>query len=111
MSNYCPVIGLEIHCQLATKTKMFCGCEIEVNTTPNKHVCPVCLGMPGAMPVPNKKAVEYAIRLGLALNCERPLADFRHAFRNGDFLHAFLFIIFQQHAVFYLEYHVIVSFS
>ena len=70
MSNYCPVIGLEIHCQLATKTKMFCGCEIEVNTTPNKHVCPVCLGMPGAMPVPNKKAVEYAIRLGLALNCE-----------------------------------------
>ncbi|MBR6379514.1 MAG: Asp-tRNA(Asn)/Glu-tRNA(Gln) amidotransferase GatCAB subunit B, partial [Fibrobacter sp.] len=54
MSNYCPVIGLEIHCQLATKTKMFCGCEIEVNTTPNKHVCPVCLGMPGAMPVPNK---------------------------------------------------------
>ena len=70
MSNYCPVIGLEIHCQLATKTKMFCGCEIEVNTSPNKHVCPVCLGMPGAMPVPNKKAVEYAIRLGLALNCE-----------------------------------------
>ena len=56
MPNYCPVIGLEIHCQLATKTKMFCGCEIEVNTTPNKHVCPVCLGMPGAMPVPNKKA-------------------------------------------------------
>lgn len=70
MAKYSPVIGLEIHCQLATKTKMFCGCEIEVNTTPNKHVCPVCLGMPGAMPVPNKKAVEYAIRLGLALNCE-----------------------------------------
>ena len=70
MSKYFPVIGLEIHCQLATKTKMFCGCEIEVNTSPNKHVCPICLGMPGAMPVPNKKAVEYAIRLGLALNCE-----------------------------------------
>lgn len=70
MAKYSPVIGLEIHCQLATKTKMFCGCEIEVNTTANKHVCPVCLGMPGAMPVPNKKAVEYAIRLGLALNCE-----------------------------------------
>ncbi len=49
---------------------MFCGCEIEVNTSPNKHICPICLGMPGAMPVPNKKAVEYAIRLGLALNCE-----------------------------------------
>lgn len=70
MAKYSPVIGLEIHCQLATRTKMFCGCEIEVNTTANKHVCPVCLGMPGAMPVPNKKAVEYAIRLGLALNCE-----------------------------------------
>ena len=70
MSKYYPVIGLEIHCQLATKTKMFCGCEVEVNTSPNKHVCPVCLGFPGAMPVPNKKAVEYAIRLGLALHCE-----------------------------------------
>jgi len=70
MSKYYPVIGLEIHCQLATRTKMFCSCEVEVNTTPNKHVCPVCLGMPGAMPVPNKKAVEYAIRLGLSLNCE-----------------------------------------
>ncbi len=70
MAKYFPVIGLEIHCQLATRTKMFCACEIEVNTSPNKHVCPVCLGMPGAMPVPNKKAVEYAIRLGLALNCE-----------------------------------------
>jgi aspartyl-tRNA(Asn)/glutamyl-tRNA(Gln) amidotransferase subunit B len=70
MSKYFPVIGLEIHCQLATKTKMFCGCEIEVNTSPNKHICPICLGMPGAMPMPNKKAVEYAIRLGLALNCE-----------------------------------------
>lgn len=70
MSKYFPVIGLEVHCQLATQTKMFCGCEVEVNTSPNKHVCPICLGMPGAMPVPNKKAVEYAIRLGLALNCE-----------------------------------------
>lgn len=70
MAKYFPVIGLEIHCQLSTRTKMFCGCEIEVNTTANKHVCPVCLGMPGAMPVPNRKAVEYAIRLGLALNCE-----------------------------------------
>ena len=78
MSNYCPVIGLEIHCQLATKTKMFCGCEIEVNTSPNKHVCPVCLGMPGAMPVPNKKAVEYAIRLGLGrVTRSRRRVDFR----------------------------------
>jgi len=70
MSRYYPVIGLEIHCQLSTRTKLFCGCEIEVNTTPNKHVCPVCLGLPGAMPVPNAEAVTLAIRLGLALNCE-----------------------------------------
>lgn len=70
MSRYFPVIGLEIHCQLSTRTKLFCGCEIEVNTSPNKHVCPVCLGLPGAMPVPNAEAVKLAIRLGLALNCE-----------------------------------------
>ena len=70
MSRYFPVIGLEIHCQLSTRTKLFCGCEIEVNTTPNKHVCPVCLGLPGAMPVPNAEAVKLAIRLGLALHCE-----------------------------------------
>lgn len=70
MSRYFPVIGLEIHCQLSTRTKLFCGCEIEVNTSPNKHVCPVCLGLPGAMPVPNAEAVQLAIRLGLALNCE-----------------------------------------
>lgn len=70
MSRYFPVIGLEIHCQLSTRTKLFCGCEIEVNTTPNKHVCPVCLGLPGAMPVPNGEAVKLAIRLGLALHCE-----------------------------------------
>ncbi|GHV14824.1 aspartyl/glutamyl-tRNA(Asn/Gln) amidotransferase subunit B [Fibrobacterales bacterium] len=68
--SYLPVIGLEIHCQLATKTKLFCGCEIEVNTEPNKRVCPVCLGLPGALPVPNKEAVNLAIKLGLALNCE-----------------------------------------
>ena len=70
MSKYFPVIGLEIHCQLATETKLFCDCKVEVNTLANKNVCEGCLGMPGALPVPNKKAVEYAIRLGLALNCE-----------------------------------------
>ncbi|MDR2581709.1 MAG: Asp-tRNA(Asn)/Glu-tRNA(Gln) amidotransferase subunit GatB [Fibromonadaceae bacterium] len=67
---YFPVIGLEVHCQLATKTKLFCGCEIEVNTEPNKRVCPGCLGLPGTLPVPNKEAVKLAIKLGLALNCE-----------------------------------------
>lgn len=58
MPNYSTVIGLEIHCQLATKTKMFCGCEIEVNTSPNKHVCPVCLGMPGAPNLGDCRTVE-----------------------------------------------------
>ncbi|MCL2282674.1 MAG: Asp-tRNA(Asn)/Glu-tRNA(Gln) amidotransferase subunit GatB [Fibromonadales bacterium] len=67
---YSTVIGLEIHCQLATKTKMFCGCKIEVNTEPNKNVCPGCLGFPGTLPSPNKEALNLAIKLGLALNCE-----------------------------------------
>jgi len=70
MSVYFPVIGLEVHAQLSTRTKMFCACPVDTDSSPNKNVCPVCLGMPGAMPVPNEHAVELAIRLGLALNCE-----------------------------------------
>ncbi|SNZ14116.1 Asp-tRNA(Asn)/Glu-tRNA(Gln) amidotransferase subunit GatB [Hydrogenobacter hydrogenophilus] len=65
-----PVIGLEIHVQMDTKTKMFCSCPVEFGAEPNTKVCPVCLGLPGSLPVVNKKAVEYAIRAGLALNCE-----------------------------------------
>ncbi|HEY9712517.1 MAG TPA: Asp-tRNA(Asn)/Glu-tRNA(Gln) amidotransferase subunit GatB, partial [Chroococcales cyanobacterium] len=65
-----PVIGLEVHAQLKTNTKIFCGCPTEFGKDPNDHVCPVCLGMPGVLPVLNKKAVEFAIRTGLALNCE-----------------------------------------
>ena len=64
------VVGLEVHCELATKTKIFCSCANEFGSEPNTNVCPVCLGLPGSLPVLNETAVEYAIRIGTALNCE-----------------------------------------
>ena len=64
--SYSVVIGLEVHAQLSTRTKMFCGCRVEFGAEPNTLVCPVCLGMPGALPVPNAAAVECAVKLGLA---------------------------------------------
>lgn len=64
------VIGLEVHVELSTKSKIFCGCPNEFQGSPNTHVCPVCMGMPGALPVLNKKAVEYAVAIGLVLKCE-----------------------------------------
>jgi aspartyl-tRNA(Asn)/glutamyl-tRNA(Gln) amidotransferase subunit B len=68
--GYEPVIGLEIHVQLKTQTKMFCGCPLSFGDPPNIHTCPVCLGLPGALPVVNAGAVQYAIMIGLALNSE-----------------------------------------
>jgi len=66
---YETVIGIEVHVQLRTVTKMFCGCRSEFGAPPNTHVCPVCLGLPGALPVPNEEAVRLAVRAGLALGC------------------------------------------
>jgi aspartyl-tRNA(Asn)/glutamyl-tRNA(Gln) amidotransferase subunit B len=67
--NYEPVIGLEVHCELKTATKLFCGCSTVFGNEANTQVCPVCLGLPGTLPVMNEKAVEYAVKIGLALNC------------------------------------------
>ncbi len=69
LTRYEPVMGLEVHVELNTATKMFCGCPALFGGEPNTHVCPVCLGLPGSLPVVNGKAVESAIRIGLALNC------------------------------------------
>jgi aspartyl-tRNA(Asn)/glutamyl-tRNA(Gln) amidotransferase subunit B len=68
--KYEAVIGLEVHAQLLTRSKLFCGCNTEFGAAPNTQVCPVCLGLPGALPVPNQKALHLAIRAGLALGCE-----------------------------------------
>ena len=70
MSNYEAVIGLEVHAQLATKSKLFCGCSTTFGAGANTQVCEVCAGLPGALPVLNEKAVEYAVRMGLAVECE-----------------------------------------
>ena len=70
LEKFDPALGLEVHVELNTASKMFCGCPTEFGAEPNTQVCPTCLGLPGSMPVVNRKAVESAIRIGLALNCE-----------------------------------------
>ncbi len=83
LSRFDPVMGLEVHVELNTVTKMFCGCPTEFGAEPNTQVCPTCLGLPGAMPVVNGKAVESAIRIGLALNCS--IADWCRFARKNYF--------------------------
>ncbi len=68
--EYEVIIGLEVHAQLLTKSKIFCGCSTKFGAEPNRHTCPVCLGMPGVLPVLNKKVVEYAMKMALATNCK-----------------------------------------
>src|SRR5438477_6387453 len=69
MTTYETVIGLEVHAQLSTRSKMFCGCPTTFGARPNTQTCPVCLGMPGVLPVVNRRAVEFGIRTALALGC------------------------------------------
>ena len=70
MTQWEPVIGLEIHVQLRTRTKMFCGCELSFGDDPNVHTCQICLAHPGSLPVPNEKAIQYGLQIGFALGCE-----------------------------------------
>ena len=77
IAKYEPVIGLEVHCQLATRTKIFCGCPTGFGAPPNTNVCPVCLALPGALPVLSREAVELAVRASIALNCSvNPVSRF-----------------------------------
>ena len=78
MTDYEAVIGLEIHVQLSTRTKMFCGCELSFGEPPNTHTCEVCLGLPGALPVTNEQAIHYGLMIGMALDCQLALRSIFH---------------------------------
>ena len=81
--QYETVIGLEVHVELATRTKIFCGCSTAFGSAPNTHTCPVCTGMPGSLPVLNKQVVEYAMALRLRLQKERkPLESMRFIWKR-----------------------------
>ncbi|HEY3409418.1 MAG TPA: Asp-tRNA(Asn)/Glu-tRNA(Gln) amidotransferase subunit GatB, partial [Propionicimonas sp.] len=83
LAAFDPVLGLEVHVELNTASKMFCGCSTAFGAEPNTHTCPVCLGLPGSLPVVNAKAIESAIRIGLALNCR--IADWCRFARKNYF--------------------------
>ena len=77
--NYVPVMGLEVHAQLKTNSKIFCGCSTQFGAEPNTHTCPVCLGMPGVLPVLNRKVVDFTIMMGLATLALTRRSPFRSA--------------------------------
>ncbi|HET8739341.1 MAG TPA: Asp-tRNA(Asn)/Glu-tRNA(Gln) amidotransferase subunit GatB [Acidimicrobiia bacterium] len=85
MAGWEPVIGIEVHVELATRSKMFCGCAVSFGEEPNTNVCPVCLGLPGALPVPNRQAIEWIMAIGLALDCE--IAE-RSVFHRKNYFYA-----------------------
>lgn len=78
MANYIPSVGMEVHAELATKSKMFCRCQVAFGGEPNTRVCPVCLGLPGTLPVPNRAAIEMVLRTALALNCKIAMKSVFH---------------------------------
>lgn len=75
LKNYEAVIGIETHVQLSTLTKAFCSCPYNYGAQPNTSICPICMGLPGALPVLNSKVIEYAVKVGLALNCKLSLSS------------------------------------
>ena len=85
MSDWQPVVGIEVHVELATRSKMFCGCAVEFGSPPNTNVCPVCLGLPGALPVPNRQAIEWIMAIGLAFNCS---VSERSVFHRKNYFYA-----------------------
>jgi len=85
MGSWESVIGIEVHVELATRSKMFCGCAVEFGAEPNTNVCPVCLGLPGALPVTNAQAIEWIMAIGLALNCQ---VSERSVFHRKNYFYA-----------------------